>query len=295
MSMHPASGLWWCWACGEGGDLFEVIAIAHNKDIKRDFPLVLEIAADIAGGALPGGGRGAAAPKVANADESTRSRRDAGNADAVAHAGVTWQRLARRSEVGETYLRRDRGLDVEVLLGRDVVRFFQQGDPALALRSLDGSACILNVVRRCMAGRPKVLGLRGCPNRGALVGAVSELCEGRNVAVIVEGVADALTAALAWPQFVVLGAHGAGQMASVAASAAGRIRALGGRLLLVPHADADEAGLGAGELAAVRAVDAARGAGLRLDVDLELVDLGDAKDLNEAWRRGWRPRPLAGR
>jgi hypothetical protein len=59
-------------------------------------------------------------------------------------------------------------------------------------------------------------------------------------------------------------------------------------MLIVPHADADECGLGAGERGAIRAGHAARAAGLRLHVDLVVVDV-DAKDLTEAWCRGWRP------
>jgi hypothetical protein len=85
-------------------------------------------------------------------------------------------------------------------------------------------------------GEPKVTGLKGCPTAGTLLGTVSTIAPDRP-AVVVEGVADALTAALGWPEATVLGAHGACNLpavAQVAARIAVRRRA---RLVLVPHND----------------------------------------------------------
>lgn len=138
---------------------------------------------------------------------------------------------------------------------------------------------------RYIDGRePKVRGLAGCPTAGTLVGALPDIA-GPVTVIIVEGLADALTARLIWPDAVVLGAHGAGRMALIAGHAARRVRLVGGRLGLGCHAD------DAGESATERAGRAAIAVGLRLGVDLAVIDHGDAKDLNDAWRAGWRPAP----
>ena len=100
--------------------------------------------------------------------------------------------------------------------------------------------------------------------------------------VLVEGVMDALTAKLAWPNGTVLGANGAGNLVRIARAAVGRVRMAGTRLLLVPHDD--EPGI----RAMAAAGEVALGAGLELGSMLRVVEL-PAKDLNAAWCDGWRP------
>lgn len=111
---------------------------------------------------------------------------------------------------------------------------------------------IRNVVRRRLPelGEPKVIGLKGCPTAGTLLGAVTAIAAERP-AVVVEGVADALTAAIAWPKAAVLGAHGACNLQRVVEVAARFAVRRGARLVLVPHNDraGHHAAVEAGELA----------------------------------------------
>lgn len=197
------------------------------------------------------------------------------------HEG-TWQWLDRRSFVGERYLQ-NRGLDPVAL--REVVRFHpRHGSPALALREIGtGNVCGLQY-RRVDDGEPKTITARGSRCTGAaLHGQLADLEHGTvDVAVVVEGFADTLAAILTWPGCAVFGAAGAGQLARVAGAVATRVRDVDGWLLLVPHDD-DE-----GVRAGIAAARAAREAGLVLDRDLQLPDLGDHKDLADAWRAGWR-------
>lgn len=199
---------------------------------------------------------------------------------------AVWDSLERRDARGESYLE-SRGLWPEVLLEADAVRYMRSGAPAVALRHLDVGAAVVNVVRRNLPadvdqGRPKVIGLRGCPTLGALVGDVDEISAGRD-AIVCEGVVDSLAAILAWPFAVVCGAHGAGRLAELAAEVAARVRTAGTVLRLV--CDGDVTGVRAGA-AACRA---SLAAGLRLGEDLDVVDLGGAHDLASAWKDGWRP------
>lgn len=285
VAINLVTGRWVDHAHGCSGDLLALVAAGAGLDIARDFVSVLTIAADIAGvvGAdvsdeertrRRDAAANAAAERAKTDRTHRRERRDA------AHAAATsaWERLDTRSDAGEAYLKA-RGLASAVRFG-DVL-FAPGGDVAVALYAGDGR--IVNVVVRRLPGRePKVRGLADCPTAGTLVGALPELESGRDV-VVVEGVFDALTARLAWPSAVVLGAHGAGNLPKVAAAAATPVRARGGRLLLVPHAD------DAGERFAVTAGRAALAGGMRLHHDLIVVDLGGEKDLNDAWRAGWRP------
>jgi len=214
-------------------------------------------------------------------------------AAAIASAGASWRMYAMTSTVGEGYLAR-RGLDAKELRRRGLVRFNRSGDPVVALWSSRGE--VVNCVRRCLnAGRrwtdrdghehevPKVLGMKGHPTAGTLVGRIDR---GRELdvpmAVITEGVIDTLTACLAWPSALVLGAHGAGRLALIAKVVAPLVRAHRAQLLLVPHDDA------AGGKALVEAVDEATNAWLTKGADLTVIDLPH-KDLNEAWQAGWRP------
>ncbi len=48
-SVDPERGLWNCFSCQSGGDLFSLIASFESLDIETEFPQVLNIAADICG------------------------------------------------------------------------------------------------------------------------------------------------------------------------------------------------------------------------------------------------------
>jgi hypothetical protein len=119
--------------------------------------------------------------------------------------------------------------------------------------------------------------LYGCPVHGTFVNSLADVTHER-IVVVVEGMTDALTARLAWPDVVVLGAHSAGMFATVVEAAARRQPA---RLFAVP--DNDKAGRAA--------LDDARARADVLKIPLEVVEVG-AKDLNQAWCDGWRPTPL---
>ena len=43
-----------CFGCGAGGDVLSLVAAARGLDTRRDFPRVVELAADLAGGSLDG-------------------------------------------------------------------------------------------------------------------------------------------------------------------------------------------------------------------------------------------------
>jgi hypothetical protein len=197
-----------------------------------------------------------------------------------------WQHLARRSPDGEARLRA-RGLDPVPLIASDSVRF---GDDGISIPLFClATSVIHNVVTRRNSGEPKVLGMRGCTTRGSLVGRVPDIEPGgADVVVITEGVFDTLTGLQAFDGCRVLGCNGASMMPSLVEAAAPRVAAIGGWMLIVPHADADERGPGAGERAAVKAARIAIAAGLVLGKSLRLVDLDGHKDLNDAWRAGWR-------
>lgn len=200
-----------------------------------------------------------------------------------------WNDLARGDDRGRAYLE-SRALWPDVLEAAGVVRYMRSGAPAVALRHLAIGAAVVNVVSRTLppavaAGRPKALGQRGMPTSGVLVGDLDEIHFGRD-AVVCEGIADSLAAVLAWPFAVVCGAHGAGRLAEVAAEVAARVAETGGRMWLV--ADDDVTGVKAGAAACQAAI----AAGLRLGVDLmvlEAVDLDGHHDLAAGWAAGWRP------
>lgn len=196
-----------------------------------------------------------------------------------------WSSMSRRSLIGERYLD-IRGTGSPELRERDVVRFHPHyGSPSVALRDLaTGEVCGVQHRVTDPLATTKVLTAKGSRCSGAaLYGRIAELDrQGADVAAIVEGLMDTATAVLAFPGCAVFGAPGAGQMAGITAAVAPVIRELRGWLLLVPHFDDD--GIAGGK-AARRAAEAA---GLVLDRDLHLVDLGTHNDLNDAWRAGWR-------
>lgn len=274
------------------GDLVDLVAALEGLDARRDFALVRKRCEEIAGvdcsttsdsdrAARRASRERQAEERLKLAELEERERRER----ALVIAGEHWRGLRRRHRAGEIYLKA-RGIDPEPLIERHLVRFESRGDVAVALHTADGR--VISVVRRVLApreGAPKVLTLAGCPSIGTMVHALPDIVHGRDV-VLVEGLTDALCASLAWPNAVVLGANGAGRLPRIAAAAASRVKLAGVRLLLAP--DDDEVGA----RAMIEAGTAAVNAGLVLHRNLRVVDCGadtDAKDLADAWQRGWRP------
>jgi hypothetical protein len=283
-------GLWHCLVCNTGGDMLDLVAESRGLDIKQQFGAVLAAAAELTG----------VAPLEADPAEAERRRADASQraavvrrqreqldradaerqAAAIAEAAAIWPTLPSVSAHGEMYLR-SRGIEPGRLRG---VRY---GDDGISVPLHDRAGAVRNIVTRRYPelvtdeDDRKVLGRAACPTAGTLLGHVAELDEGRDVAIIAEGVIDTLAAAITWPTCVVLGAHGAAQMAGIAEAAAPRIRELRGWLLIAAHND--DAGVRAG----IAAVKAAQSAGLELDRDLLLVELGAHNDLADALVGGW--------
>jgi hypothetical protein len=286
-----ADGLWRCEPCGKGGDVFHALAGFLNLDAEKDFPERARAGAELIGFVLEEPADPAEARRRREAFEKAHAERAAARRDreerearevaaAIVDAGKLWPRLPTRSEAGEAYLR-GRQLDTEVLIRAGAVRFGRCGDPTVALHDVAGG--VVNVVRRVIEpGDFKALGRPRCPNDGTLVGKVTSIEKGSTV-VVCEGVVDSLTALLAWPGSVALGAHGAPQYGGVVAMAARRlVKVGGGRLLLaVDHDDAGDKAYQAGILAILEA---------ELDLDsVEVAEIGTHHDLNDAWRAGWRP------
>lgn len=276
---------WHCLRCEASGDLLDLVARLSNHDIKREFPAVLQLGADLAG-------------VVAIEDPRERERRRRqlerqaaarraaderaeleGRDEARASASRTWAGLLPHHDRGADYLA-GRGLDAALLERRGVVRYTDAGEPSVALRDRHGQ--VWNVLRRRFGDvDPKVMGLRGGKAAGTLAGTLDDIIGGRDV-IVPEGAMDTLTAVQAWPDATVLGANGAGQVANVVRGAAPRVRLAGGRLVLVVDPDAP------GRRAAVEAAKVAISAGLVLDASLRIVEFKD-QDLNKAWCAGWRP------
>lgn len=291
VAINLVTGRWVDHAHGCAGDLLALVAGLCGLDVRRDFERVLEIAADIARvgpNVDPEAVKRALEQRAAEqrAAEDARAKRQQA---AIHRAGLAWRELARHHSRGERYLAIERGLDVDALLRRDLVRFAQAGDPAVALWSSAGT--VRNVVRRALDGDTKVLGMAGCPTSGTLVGRVVDLARGMTV-VLTEGVIDTLTACLAWPDALVLGAHGAAEMPTIAKVIAPRVAQLGGELLICGHNDPPRDGRpGVGQERADQAMVLALEAGLvTVAPDQEPiakvrhVPIGEHKDLNDAFR-----------
>jgi hypothetical protein len=286
VAINLDDGHWICHPHGCTGDVFALVAHFAGLDTRRQFPQVLELAAEMAGivGAeLSPSDKRRLRRQRELLDRDRRAQEAADRAarrtDAIGRASARWATLQVRSEAGEAYLEQ-RGVGDARKLG--LVRFTRGGDIAIGLRGVDRQ--LVNVVtrRRVVVGdEPKVLGMAGCQSAGTFVDAVADITHGRDV-VLVEGLFDALTARLAWPDAVILGGHGATNIPKIAAAAVPRIRLARTRLLLVPHAD------DAGEQSMIAAGRFALAAGLRHGADLLVVDC-EAKDLNDGWCAGWRP------
>ncbi|MBV8760128.1 MAG: toprim domain-containing protein [Deltaproteobacteria bacterium] len=287
VAVNANTGRWSDHAHGCHGDIFDLVGGLAGIDARAEFPKVLELAAEIAGVTPSSDPQRAEHARREHAERQARARQAEAEArvreaaEARGKSATVWGALerSRRNERGEGYLRA-RGLDVATLIGDDRVRFYASGDIACPLWALDDSALINVVCRRIDGGEPKIGSLAGCPTAGTFGGKVTDLV-GPPV-VLTEGLFDTLTALLAWPRAVVLGAHGASSIPKVAQAAAPLLRSTGARVALVPHRDE------AGESATQAAIARLRAAGVR-DANIVVLRLAE-KDLNEAWSRGWRPR-----
>lgn len=289
VAINLVTGRWADHAHGCAGDLLGLVAALAGLDARRDFQRVLELAADISG-VGPDADPAAAQRAIerrreeeARADADRQRQRSAAGKKATAH----WEALRPHHLDGIKYLEHERGLDAFALSRRGLVRFDRlAGDPHVALWS--SAATVLNCVRRrrVPGDGPKVIGLEACPTAGTLVGHLQQIEPG-GTTVIVEGVIDALTAAQSWPDATVLGAHGVSRYAMIGIVAAPRVARSGGRLLLVVHDDPPRAdgSPSVAQVALAESIAAAREA----NCPYEVVDLGGSKDLNDAWRTGWRP------
>ena len=269
------------------GDLLELVAACEGWDRRRDWLRILTRAAEIAGvEARPLTSEERAARRVDRARREQERRRAEATEEEQAHAArrlnasVEWRRYTTHHEEGLDYLR-SRGLEPRPLIEAGHVRFSCDGDVCVPLWDFGGELC--TVVRRVRAPKnpaDKVFVARGGTQKGTLLGRIQEI-DSHDV-VLVEGVMDALTAVQLWPDRLIIGASGAGQLRRVVEHAAPRIREHGSRLWLVPDGD------DIGQTCALHAGQAALEAGLVMDRDLLVIDLGH-HDLNDAHRAGWKP------
>jgi hypothetical protein len=286
--INAKSGRWQCFPCGTSGDLFDFVAAAERLSMPSGFGAVLAKAAEIAG----------VGPSTLSADDRRRRReewllrsaqlereereqRRARDLAAVPIATAYWASLPTEHQRGMAYLE-ERGIEPAKLDA--TVRFDPKhaGSPAIALFSREGE--IRNVVARRVPelGDPKTPGLYQCPSAGTFINAVADIAPGRDV-VLTEGVMDSITARLAWDDATILGAHGAANLPKVARIAAPVIAKANARLIVVAHRDSR------GFDCAVDACRHAVDAGLSVKRGtLHILKHGE-KDLNDAWRRGWRP------
>jgi hypothetical protein len=289
--IHSVTGRWQCFPCGTAGDLLDFIAAAERLDTRDDFPAVVAKAAEIAG---IGPSTLSAEEKRAKraewmqrrreAEAREREERRARDAAAVPTATAHWDSLLPGHPRGHAYLV-ERHVDeiCEIPEFGAIIRFDPKhgGSPATPLYARDGQ--IRNVVARRVPelGEPKTPGLKDCPTAGTLINAICQIEPGRDV-VLTEGVMDSLTARLAWHTAIVLGAHGAGNLPKIAKLAAPAVAAAKTRLLVVPHRDRR------GHETAMAACAIAVQAGLSVRRGTLVIVKHGAKDLNDAWRSGWR-------
>lgn len=287
----PSNGLWKCHACDVGGDMFDFVASCERLQIDTDFATVLARAAEIAG-VVPSSISDEERARRREEHRARRAAQEAHDAEerrlraaaAVPTATSYWADLLPRDERGVRYLC-ERGIG-DALAFSDAIRFDGRcaGSPAIPLFTRDGQ--IRNVVRRRLPelGEPKTPGLSGCPTAGTFVNSVRDAVHmpDRDV-VIAEGVFDSLTAAIAWRSAIVLGAHGAANVPTIARLIAPVIAKTNRRLLIVPHRDKR------GYFAALEACEHAHRAGLSVRSGSLCIVKHDRKDLNDAWRDGWRP------
>lgn len=302
---------WQCFPCNATGDVFTYVAEMERLDCVSDWRAVLQRSAEIAGVTVTIATPEERARRVeelrahrlarqqqVDAEEQDQDRR------AIQTATAYWNAMRLCDADGERYLG-TRGITPShvVQLGtrlrfdgadhphRD--RWSSDSAPSLALYNLQTNQ-LDGVVRRRLPSaieadtsdtrKTKAPTLTGCRGSGAMGNPLSAIRRGQDV-IATEGIVDSITSMIAWPDAITIGSNGTGPLANLLAEIARRVVAARGRLLLVPHADEKRQG----EDAMRPGVRAAIGAGLRIGFNLKLVDLGTAKDLNEAWTQGWRP------
>ena len=284
--VNELTGQWRCFPCAISGDILRLVAEFERISDRTDFPAVLARAADIAGVTaqdIPDHERlrrrEAWRLERVRAEAAVAAKRSAMESAAIPTATAYWANLVAGHARGLEYLA-ERQLRAAAALIRFDLR--ASGSPSIPLHTSNGS--VRNVVRRQLPelGEPKVRGLWGCPTAGTLLGRLGDIRRGCSV-VITEGFADTITATLAWPGAVPLGAHGADNLVAVVRVAARRCMEVGARLLIVPHDDPR------GRAAELDAAQAAATSGLSLRTGSMAVIKHGAKDLNDAWRGGWRP------
>lgn len=279
VSVSKQTGKWRDHAHKCKGDILSMVAGFASLDPARDFERVLALAADVAG--IPT----SEDPAVLEAFRAEIERRRAKAAEderqaqwwrekRQREAAGIWERLLRHSDAGLDYMARRC-----VVRGLPDVRF---GKRALCLPLRDGEGTIVNVVGRLFVeptsdDDPKVYGLAGCTSKGTF-GDIRKADSTEGPVVIVEGFMDWLSARVAWPTRLILGAHGGGNLDHVAELAALVATARGA--LIVPHQDE------AGGKDADKAIAALIRAGVPVE-DIEcFVVQGIANDLNDALMAG---------
>lgn len=320
-------GMWHCHSCDDGGDLLKGIALAEKLDIKNDFRKVIEIAAGIAGvededdfGATP------KPPKPERPKPPPIPSLTERVAIAKKRAAWLWSNLTIGSTGVAAYLQK-RGLDPLIVCEREKIRstplcvprgaltgnpdreklgrMFTVGGLAIPVRHVVTGEFVDVRVRRYEPrdDQPKVIGMLGgvVSERHELVGcygyphAISSDC-----VVVVEGVADYLTALQVWQHADVLGATHAGVYPLVARHAAKCLGENGGgTVILVAQRDffGDDAAYKATwkdgngkpiDGAADRAVDEATKNVISLlgAYACAWVECAPHKDLNDRWRAG---------
>ena len=272
-AINANTGRWICHACQTSGDLIGLV----QQTLSIAFADAVALAKNLIG-AVDDAPRPAMARTRPVDDKATKER-----AHAIAHVPERWNNLDQHSVDGEKYIH-ERGLDPAQLIARGYVRFTSAGDVCVLLRSFaDGSPINIITRRRVLRGNmTKVVGLPSCPTSGSIIGAVTEIDEGRDTAIVPEGVFDSLAAALLCPTSVVCGAHGAARLVDVAHAVAPRLAEVRGWLAFAPHVD-----YGVGESACADAVIDAERYGLKLGDSIKLIDVRPDKDLADAMRRGF--------
>lgn len=313
LSIHAETGQWKCFHCASQGGLFDLVAGYAGIDPKKDFQRVLGVAATIAG--IPHGVPDADYDRLLKEHRERRAAQSAAEearrTRMRARMPAVWNVLDRRSVIGERYLR-ERSIDPQPLFEHDLVRYsprrpgHEGGDPAVRLYDL-ATGNMTGIQYRMLRGDAKLLAQPWSQLTSAcLLGRLTDL-EKTRLAIIVEGLADTLTARLLWPEAAIFGAPGAAQLETIGAAVGEAVARRRGILLIVPDNDPDEADgqAGVGIRYAARAVIAATKAGLELvdrvrktdECKMQLIDLGfdlaDRRhhDLADAWgcsRWRWR-------
>jgi hypothetical protein len=265
-------GKWHCKAHGCRGDVFSMVAGFSGLDCARDFPTVLKRAADIAG--VDGELDEAAAARMA-AQRKERERSEfVKRMKATAIAQEIWGRLSPTPTPKERAYLESRKLE-------SVAGLMRFGRESICCPLYDIDGVIVNVVARMIEDyvEPKIRGLAHCSTMGSFGDPTKiDSAAGARRIIVVEGLADYLSASHLWPGNLVLGSHGCSLLGHVG-GLAGTIAARDGRgILIVPHND--QAGRKWSRIAA----DAAIVAGVSPD-DVEFYELEDRfKDLNDYLR-----------